>query len=126
MTLTPGIGGGCVETGPYAGMILNISASATTFGCPTGAGCGIDLGVFLGYEPRCLRRDVSNQYGRQYAADNNTVSILTDSEYSASISTFQERFQYTGTDTVGYFGLHSYGHLSVNSDPSDDVSSFCM
>lgn len=121
MTLEPGTGGGCVETGPYANMVLNISNTASTFGCPTGANCFIPAGTFLGYQPRCLRRDVSNQYGPQWATDNNTVAMLTWPEYSDDIGLFQDQLQNTGNDTVGYFGLHSHGHLSINGDSSNDV-----
>lgn len=122
MTLEPGTGGGCVESGPYANMVLNISNSASTFGCPGGANCFIPAGSSLGYQPRCFRRDVSDQYGAEWATDNNTVAMLTLPEYSDDIGLFQDQLQNTGTDTVGYFGLHSYGHLSINGDSSNDVS----
>jgi tyrosinase len=107
--------GGCVETGPYAGIMANISASAPTW--PT-----VVAGVPLSYGPRCIRRDISVELSKKWATDDHAVDLLTNPLYQTGISDFQDRLQYTGNDTVGWYGLHQYGHFSLAGDPSGDVS----
>lgn len=48
----PGLGGGCVKTGPFKDMEVNLGPIAL----PGEAGTGPNGG--LGYNPRCLKRDV--------------------------------------------------------------------
>ncbi|KAH8646666.1 tyrosinase [Xylariales sp. PMI_506] len=113
LDIAPGVGGGCVETGPYAGYMANISATAPVWP-------GVEAGEFLGYGPRCLRHDISVPLAQTWATDNHTVDLLTNPAYQTGIGAFQDMLQYTGTDTAGYYGLHQYGHFSVNGDPSGD------
>ncbi|KAH8890291.1 Di-copper centre-containing protein [Thozetella sp. PMI_491] len=50
-----GQGGGCVQTGPYAGIPTNLSATRPGLVAPDAP----MPGPFLGYQPRCIRRDIS-------------------------------------------------------------------
>ncbi|KAH6656064.1 hypothetical protein BKA67DRAFT_562558 [Truncatella angustata] len=113
LPIAPGVGGGCVETGPYAGVLANISASAPTW--PT-----VEAGVALSYGPRCIRHDISVPLANKWATDDHTVDLLSNPAYQTNIAAFQDRLQFTGNDTVGYYGLHQYGHFAVAGDPSGD------
>lgn len=96
-------------------MMANISATASS--C---AYCNITYGPLLSYGPRCVVRDISNALGT-WASDDNIVDLLNNTLYQSGIGAFQDRLQYTGIDTVGWYGLHAYGHLVMNGDPSGDV-----
>lgn len=109
--------GGCVENGPYANMVANVSATL-----PACSYCNTTVGVFLSYEPRCLKRDISDALGQAWANDSMIADLLNNPLYQTDIGAFQDRLEYTGTDTVGWYGLHAYGHFAVNGDPSGDVS----
>ncbi|KAK6067544.1 hypothetical protein SCUP234_11542 [Seiridium cupressi] len=114
LPIEPGVGGGCVETGPYAGVLANISATGPTW--PT-----VEAGVELSYGPRCIRHDISVPLANEWATDDHTVDLLSNPSWQTDIAAFQDRLQYTGNDTVGYYSLHQYGHFSVTGDPSGDV-----
>lgn len=111
--------GGCIETGPFAGMIANISATA-----PVDTYQNVTVGDFLSYEPRCVKRDISNALGQTWANDSMIADLLSNPLYQDGIGAWQDWLQYTGTDTDGFYGLHAYGHMTINGDPSTDVSWF--
>lgn len=74
--LDPGFGGGCVKTGPFANMTVNLGP----VGLPN-ATAG-PLGG-LGYNPRCLKRDVGpdpgqrwNNYTRIYGKTSSPVCVM--------------------------------------------------
>jgi tyrosinase len=58
--LEPGLGGGCVKTGPFAKMSVNLGPVALPGGTPPGPNDG------LGYNPRCLKRDVGPAVALKY------------------------------------------------------------
>lgn len=67
-----------------------------------------------GYNPRCLRRDVSNYFTTQYT---RPVDIANQIKASKDIDTFQTSLQ---TDTAKAFSLHTSGHYSIWGDPGGD------
>lgn len=71
---------------------------------------------FFGYNPRCLRRDISSWVSSKWSTDHETWDLLTN--YDSDIVTFQNRMQ--GDFSTGYFGVHSAGHYTLNGDPSGD------
>jgi hypothetical protein len=104
--------------------MANISATAPVWP-------GVVAGVEFSYAPRCIRHDISVPLAKTWAGDEHSVDILTNPLYQTGIGAFQDRLQFTGNDTVGYYGLHQYGHFSVNGDPGGDVclqlySFFCV
>ncbi|KAK8070601.1 hypothetical protein PG997_010804 [Apiospora hydei] len=114
-----GNGGGCVETGPYAGMVANLSATGPTFP-------GIRTGLPpLGYQPRCVRRDISAWVSRQWSTDAQSVDLLTNPAYQTDIRAFQDRLQGGNVSdifTSTFFGVHSAGHFTWGGDPGGDVA----
>jgi tyrosinase len=79
----------------------------------------------LGYNPRCLSRDVN-----KHAAYNSRDEVITDLiTTSKDVLNFQTRMQ--GDYQNGYMGVHTAGHYTIGGDagsdffnsPSDPVSS---
>lgn len=79
----------------------------------------------LGYNPRCINRDV-NKHSAYLSRDEVITELI---ENSKDILTFQNRMQ--GDFPNGYLGVHSAGHYTVGGDagsdffnsPADPVSS---
>ncbi|KAH6659725.1 tyrosinase [Truncatella angustata] len=111
--IPPGQGGGCVTTGPYVDNLANISASF-----PSLRAAGVTAGPFLGYQPRCIRRDVSPWVSSRWSTDNESYDLLTNATYQTGIGAFQNRMQ--GDFANGYFGVHSAGHYTIGGDPGGD------
>lgn len=87
-------GSGCVETGPFADMTVNLG--------PGGS---------LAYNPRCLRRDVSRSNAQECVAAK-TLPVI---ERSGSIAAFQDTLQ-------SFPGIHANGHFTVGGDPGGDIN----
>lgn len=111
-----GNGGGCVTTGPFADLpaanlgpirpgMRGLEAS------PTGP---------VGYNPRCLSRDLSNIVSRDYFTVDNLKNVTTG-DASGSIELMQLEFQ--GRFSDGFMGLHGAGHFAVGGEASDLFSS---
>ncbi|KAK6080982.1 tyrosinase central domain protein [Seiridium cupressi] len=101
------------RSGPYVGYNMNISA---TF--PSLEADGVVAGPWLGYQPRCLRRDVSPWLSSQWSTDDESYDILTNPLYQTGIGAFQDHLQ--GDFAIGYYGLHSSGHYTIGGDPGGD------
>jgi tyrosinase len=69
---------------------------------------------FLGYNPRCLRRDV-NKIPAAFTATNYTVDLIKNHD---NITSFQ--FQLQGLAYDGNLGVHIGGHFTVGGDPGGD------
>lgn len=112
LTVTPG---GCVKTGPYAGVMANLTATVPQWP-------GVTAKAPFSYDPRCIRHDISVPLARTWSGDEHIVDLLRNPLYQTDIGAFQDRLQYTGNATVGWYGLHQFGHFLLNGDPSGDVS----
>lgn len=80
--LDPGFGGGCVKTGPFSNMTVNLgpvgaAGGLIINGTETDVPQGPDGG--LGYNPRCLKRDVGPFCLQKY---NNYTRIFSMNPYS--------------------------------------------
>lgn len=64
----------------------------------------------LGYNPRCIKRDLSNYLTQRDATTAKIASLITSSQ---SIGPFQDTMQ-SGT------GVHSAGHFTISGDPGSD------
>lgn len=70
----------------------------------------------LGYNPRCLRRDISKAASSKWSTDEQVSSLITDFKDFASFST---RMQ--GDFPNGFLGVHTAGHFTAGGDPGGDL-----
>lgn len=72
-----------------------------------------------GDNPRCLRRDISNQLSSRYSRTEDIVSLITNSR---DLATFQNVMQGAGGFGLGGggMGVHSAGHFTIAGDPGGD------
>ncbi|KAK3314850.1 hypothetical protein B0H66DRAFT_563793 [Apodospora peruviana] len=117
--IPPGNGGGCVASGPFADMSVNLGPiSLTLVGIP-----GLEPidfatapGGLLAYNPRCLRRDISSWVSQRWSTDRNSTDLITQSN---DIVTFQTTMQ--GDFAAGDYGVHAAGHFTIGGDPGGDL-----
>lgn len=64
------------------------------------------------WNPRCLKRDVSEWVSSRYTKDNDTYDLITNYK---DISSFQNRMQ--GDFPTGFYGVHTGGHFTIGGDP---------
>jgi hypothetical protein len=65
----------------------------------------------LGYNPRCLRRDV-NKYAAAVTTANYTYDLIVN---NPSLDRFQTVMQ--GEFALGKWGVHTGGHFTIGGDP---------
>lgn len=70
-----------------------------------------------GSNPRCLRRDMSNQLSSRYSRTIDIVNLITTSR---DIGTFQDAMQVSGRSGGSRMGVHSAGHFTIAGDPGGD------
>ncbi|KAH6682868.1 putative tyrosinase [Halenospora varia] len=104
--IPPGFGGGCVQTGPFNNMVVNLGP--VTLSNVTGPDGG------LGHNPRCLKRDVGPLMAMRAT---NYTAVLETFKYS-TISEYQTFLQ--GAPGSGGGGVHGGGHFTVSGDPAGD------
>ncbi|CAH0014985.1 unnamed protein product [Clonostachys rhizophaga] len=111
--LPTGNGGGCVKSGPFKSMSVNLGPisldrpGGETITNPNGP---------LSYNPRCLKRDLSSEVNRRYS---NASSILSNILKPQNVADFQLQIQ--GKPGTGTIGIHGGGHYSLGGDPGRDV-----
>ncbi|CAN8097757.1 unnamed protein product [Discula destructiva] len=110
-----GQGGGCVESGPYAGRMCNISATSPSLDAEDPPVAGVPLS----YGPRCIRRDISANLTRTFSTDDKHYDFLTNSSYS-TLAEWQDRLQGMPF-SLGDPGQHGAGHFTWAGDPGGDV-----
>ncbi|KAL2169412.1 hypothetical protein VTG60DRAFT_6041 [Thermothelomyces hinnuleus] len=111
-----GNGGGCVKSGPFKDMVVHLGPVAPAIDPAPPANPQRDG---YGDNPRCLRRDISNQLSSKYARTQDIVDLITT---SADIGTFQTVMQGAGGFGVGGagMGVHAAGHFTIAGDPGGD------
>ncbi|KAF8851192.1 tyrosinase [Acephala macrosclerotiorum] len=110
--IPPGNGGGCVETGPFKNMSVNLGPVAPTLAEPE----VVSTGAGSAYNPRCLKRDVSVWVSSQWNTDANSTDLITG---YTDIGSFQTRMQ--GDFASGFYGVHTGGHFTIGGDPGGDL-----
>ncbi|EPS42846.1 hypothetical protein H072_3151 [Dactylellina haptotyla CBS 200.50] len=117
IVLPVGKGSGCVTTGPFKNLTVNLGPGIFGAQYP-------DVPVnpqpdALGYNPRCLRRDLGFQAAKMASTDLNSTNLIT--KYTDILS-FQDNMQGTFTRGGNELGVHTAGHFWVGGDPGGDFS----
>lgn len=115
VTLPLGNGGGCIKSGPFKDWKVNMGPQQLSV--PGGAIVGAPSGNPLDYNPRCLKRDLTDFVNRRYA--NATSVLRTIAE--KTIGNFQARMQGNIDLVNGDIGIHGGPHLTLGGDPGRDV-----
>lgn len=71
------------------------------------------------YNPRCLRRDFTDEILHRYANTSSVLALLRPSSLSDTIWSFETNMQ--GPGDVPELGVHGAGHYSTGGDPGRDV-----
>ncbi|KAJ9134128.1 Tyrosinase central domain protein [Pleurostoma richardsiae] len=111
--LPTGTGGGCVTSGPFKNMSVNLGPAALDL--PGGIEIANPAGP-LEYNPRCLKRDLTDAVNQAYA---NATAVLSNILKPKIIYDFQMQMQ--GVPGSGNIGIHGGGHYSLGGDPGRDV-----
>jgi len=107
--IPPGDGGGCVTTGPFKNMTVNLgplAPSLTVARNPRSDG--------MGHNPRCLRRDI-NKNAAAVTTANYTYDLITQNSNTHWFQTVME-----GQFPQGKWGVHTGGHYTISGDPAGD------
>ena len=102
-SLAPGTGGGCIESGPFANASVNLGPIALE---PKGPDNG------LGYNPRCLVRDINLNYSNQ-TKPSDVVRLISSCTDLGCFDTVLE----------GLDGVHAGGHFTMGGLGYDAFSS---
>lgn len=112
ISLPPGNGGGCLTSGPFKDMVVNLGPLSPTI---TGIKPNPQSNG-LGYNPRCIKRDIGNFVSTRWG---RTVDVADLILLHRDIKSFQERMQ--GDFANGFLGVHSAGHFTIAGDPGGDL-----
>ncbi|KAF2837670.1 Di-copper centre-containing protein [Patellaria atrata CBS 101060] len=108
-----GNGGGCVMTGALANTTVNVGPIAPSMDPKIGIPRNPRPDGY-GYNPRCMRRDVTSYFTSQYLRPQDIAKHITSSKDQG---VFQDTLQ---TDTRQAFSLHTAGHYTIWGDPAGD------
>ncbi|KAF2843002.1 Di-copper centre-containing protein [Patellaria atrata CBS 101060] len=118
-----GSGGGCIKDGPFKDWKVNLGPVFPDLTCvpPNPYSDYTDPAqaplIGLGYNPRCLKRDISSWTTRQWTNDNQVAKLLL----TPDIYTFWANLQGGVPAFVGNFmGVHTAGHFTIGGDPGGD------
>lgn len=95
LTIPPATGGGCVNSGPFSNFTVNLGPVAFEPKGPNGG---------LGYNPRCLRRDISLEFSK-LTKPTDVTTLLESCQDLECLDRRMEDLQ----------GLHSVGHFVVGN-----------
>ncbi|PVH95373.1 Di-copper centre-containing protein [Periconia macrospinosa] len=101
-----GNGGGCIS-GPFQNMTVNLGPLAA-LGDTTPPRNPQANGY--GYNPRCIKRDISNYLTQRDATTAKIAALITN---TANIASFQNTMQANN-------GVHPAGHFTISGDPGSD------
>jgi tyrosinase len=102
--LPAGSGGGCITSGPFKDMKVNLGPAAL----PVPGNITVAQKDPTAYNPRCLKRDLTNYVNQRFA---NVSSILDLVYKHLEIEDFQMTMQ--GYPGSGELGVHGGGHYTM-------------
>jgi len=70
------------------------------------------------YNPRCLKRDISEWVSSQWNTDEDSYTLITE---NPDIYWFETQMQ--GDFASGFYGVHTGGHFTFGGDPGGDIFS---
>jgi len=111
--LPVGTGGGCVKSGPFKDMLVNLGPVALD---EPGGEVSVNPNGPFAHNPRCLKRDLTTEINRRYA---NATSVLNNIVQPQNIMDFQMQMQ--GVPGQGDIGIHGGPHYALGGDPARDV-----
>lgn len=112
--LDPGTGGGCLKSGPFKDIQVNLGPGALDV--PGGGPQVVNPEGPLAYNPRCLTRSLTNQSNQRYANASALLSLIVDPD-----NVFDFQMQMQGWPGSGNIGVHGGGHYALGGDPGRDV-----
>jgi len=115
-----GTGGGCITSGPFKDWTVNLGPGFTLSQCtPPNPNSDLSSPLYaLGYNPRCIKRDVSSWVSSQSTNDAEVTKVLK----SPDIKTFWLDIQGGVPSRLEekILGVHTGGHFTINGDPGSD------
>lgn len=105
INLPVGTGGGCVTSGPFRNMSVNLGPAALDL--PGGVSEANPDGP-LSYNPRCLKRDLTTAVNLAYA---NITAVVSNILKPQNVYDFQMQMQ--GVPGSGNIGIHGGGHYAL-------------
>lgn len=110
VVLPNGTGGGCVYSGPFANMTVNLEVVALV-----GYNGTTILGDGSSYDPRCLKRDISSALAMRYSNASSTMTLLSQPDMASFLLSM------SGNGQGDELGVHGGGHYSIGGDPAMDL-----
>jgi len=114
LPLPPGTGGGCVKTGPFKNMTVNVGPIALSQYGSTNYTSSPDP---LGDNARCLKRDLNPGVAKRYTTFGNTTRLILQNQ---NVELFQAIMQADPRYVHGELGVHGGGHFVIGGDPGGD------
>ncbi|KAK0649242.1 hypothetical protein B0T16DRAFT_127812 [Cercophora newfieldiana] len=111
--LPSGTGGGCVKSGPFRDMSVNLGPVNLDYPGPDSPAINPDGP--MAYNPRCLKRDFTTKINQMFANGSSILSTIVDHQ---DIDSFQLKMQ--GVPGSGDLGIHGGGHYAMGGDPGRD------
>ncbi|KAI0593553.1 Di-copper centre-containing protein [Biscogniauxia sp. FL1348] len=111
--LPPGTDGGCVTSGPFKDMVVNLGPAALD---TPGSVVVTNPDGPLAHNPRCLKRSLADYSNQAFA---NASSVLSNVARPQNVYNFQMQVQ--GVPGTGDMGIHGGGHYALGGDPGRDV-----
>ncbi|WYZ40990.1 hypothetical protein EsH8_IV_001331 [Colletotrichum jinshuiense] len=112
--LPTGNGGGCVTSGPFQNMSVNLGPIALAL---PGGGTEMNPDGFFAYNPRCLKRDLTSAINRRYA---NASGVIHNILVPQTVERFQIEMQGDPETGIMGMGIHGGGHFSFGGNPGRD------
>lgn len=117
-----GAGGGCLKDGPFKDFGMNLGPVFSDLTCtpPNPIMDFANPQFGLGYNPRCLKRDISPWTSSQWTSDAQVKALLDCdgifcfwANMQGGVPAFADNFM----------GVHTAGHFTIGGDPGSDFVS---